>query len=77
MSILPTTQRSRSVHWAAWANGERWMLTPGVDHEQSARDALHAARTWAGPRGMRVVARLPTLGAPFSTPWTIQFVSKV
>lgn len=74
MPVLLKGQRSRRVSWAQWANGQRWKLTPGVDHDQPARDALKAARMWALKHGFRVVAELPGSSKPFDTPWVITFV---
>lgn len=73
MSRLPTGQRSRRVNWAEWADGREWKLTPGVDHEQPAREALRAARVWALAHGFYADARLPGTREPFGTPWIIRF----
>jgi hypothetical protein len=73
VSNLPNRQCSRRVAWAEWANGQEWELTPGVDHEQSARDALRSARMWALKHGFYADARLPNPRAPFGTPWVIRF----
>lgn len=67
-------QRSRRVRWGQWADGVRWQLTPGIDHEQSCRDAFHAAKTWGRRRGYRAEADLPGARMPFDTPWVLRFI---
>jgi len=64
------------VAWEPLADGARWELVPGVDHQQSCRDALRVARVWAGRHGYWVEAELPKVGAPFGTPWVIRFVPR-
>ncbi len=64
------------VDWSRFADGDRWELTPGVDHHQPPRQALHTARMWALKRGMRVAAELPPVDAPFHTPWVLWFVDR-
>jgi hypothetical protein len=61
------------VRWSRWADGQQWKLTPGVDHEQSARLALKTARMWALKNGFYADAVLPEPHEPFSTPWVISF----
>lgn len=66
-------QRARAVDWEAIANGGWWTMVPGVDHDQDARGALKAARTWGLDFGLRVEAKLPAVDKPFGTPWQLRF----
>jgi len=71
-----TITRAGQIDWSKWADGYWWSLQKGIDHDQTPRAALKAARMWAVRNGYWVNAELPPVDQEFGC-WKLCFTKRV